>query len=268
MLFHCRLLPYLFLFLAAAAPCRAHETITICGTGDSQHLLRVLGHFFEESHHDTTIHVPDSVGSSGGIRLTAEGQCELGRTARPLKEKEKKYNLQYTLFASSPVVFIVHENVPVSDMTSEQATAVLSGKIHNWRQLGGDDMNILIANREAGDSSRTALEKNIPALKDISNWAGETIFSTQETIDTVSRYKGTVSFAPLAMANAPKVRILTYNGVAPTPENVQAGLYPLTVPLGLVWREELSGSSKAFVEFIKTPQAKKILLQNGAIPAE
>jgi phosphate transport system substrate-binding protein len=70
------------------------------------------------------------------------------------------------------------------------------------------------------------------------------------------------------MANAPKVRILTYNGVAPTPENVQAGLYPLTVPLGLVWREELSGSSKAFVEFIKTPQAKKILLQNGAIPAE
>ncbi len=265
---HCFRLLVIFFFLLSSVPSFGHEKIIVCGSGDSQHLLQVLARAFEKSNPDMTVLVPDSIGSSGGIRMTAEGQCDLGRTARPLKEKEGKYKLKYRLFALSPVVFIVHESVSISDLTSEQVVAILAGKIKNWQEVGGPDMKIYVAKREEGDSSREVISKNIPQLNEIEKFVGETTFSTPETVDTVSKYKGTLSFAPKTMAYLQKVRILTYNSVAATPESIQAGLYPLLSPLGLVWKGELSGISKEFVQFIEGPQGTKIILQTGAIPAQ
>ena len=78
----------------------ATEKIVIAGTGDSQSLLRVLAGDFEKSHPGTAIEIPDSIGSGGGIKATAMGKCDLGREARGIKDKEKKYGLKYRLFCS------------------------------------------------------------------------------------------------------------------------------------------------------------------------
>jgi phosphate transport system substrate-binding protein len=264
----CSRLLTLFFFFLSAAPSLAQEKITVCGTGDSQRLLQALADSFGDSQTEISVEVPNSIGSSGGIRKTAEGLCDLGRVARPLKEREGKYNLHYKLFASSPLVFIVHENVSIQDLTAEQVLAVLSGKIQNWQELGGPDMKIFIAKREKGDSSRRVLENNIPQLNEATDLAGQTTFSTSETLEAVSQYKGTLSYAPLAMTDFPGVRVLTYNGVTPTPENARAGSYPLNIPFGFVWKGELSHASKKFIEFIESPKGEKILLQHGAIPAQ
>lgn len=260
-------LPLLF-FLFSSVPCFAQEQITICGTGDSQHLLRLLARAFEDSHPGSTIVVPDSIGSSGGIRLTAQGQCDLGRVARPLKENEKLFDLTYKLFGTSPIVFIVNKSVSISDLTTEQAIAIFSGKIGNWDAITGQDQKIFVARREKGDSSRTVLEQVVPELRKIEEWAGKTTFTTQETVDTVNQYKGTISFIPLAMADGPEIFVLTFNGISPTSENIQTGLYSLSVPLGLVWKGELHGTSKDFVEFIGSPQGQKIIRQTGTIPRQ
>jgi len=60
---------------------RAEETVVVCGTGDSQSLLRRLATEFERKNPGIKIEVPESIGSSGGIKATAKGECDIGRVA-------------------------------------------------------------------------------------------------------------------------------------------------------------------------------------------
>ena len=151
----------LYLLLAFSV-CFAGQHLTVCGTGDSQELLLALGEAFSAEHPGTTIEIQDSIGSSGGIRKTAEGKCDIGRVARPLKDKEKPYGLDYRLFANTPVVFVTNHSVAVNSITTEQVIALFKGDITNWSQLGGKDAPLYIAVRYQGDSART-----VPALERI-----------------------------------------------------------------------------------------------------
>ena len=69
--------------------------MSLCGTGDSQELLRTLGAAFEKANPGVSIVVPDSVGSDGGIKAAAAGECDFGRVARPLTDQEKELKLTY-----------------------------------------------------------------------------------------------------------------------------------------------------------------------------
>lgn len=245
----------------------AGDKITVCGTGDSQELLRVLARVFEASHSGTTIEVPDSIGSSGGIRATADGKCDLGRVARPLKEKERKYNLHYRLFAVSPVVIVASAGIDgVSNLSSVQVVKIFSGKITSWSTLGGPNTKIYVANREAGDSSRSVLEKNMPGFKKIVNFTGKTIYSTPETVEILSKYNNTIGYSSLAAIKGTTLRIMKIDGIYPSVHAVRSGRYKLATPLGLVWREGLKGLAKDFVEYLDSVEAKKIMLERGAVP--
>ena len=131
------------------------ESLTIAGTGDSQELLRALAEKFEENHPQVDVIVPDSVGSSGGIREVLDGKSQLARIARPLTEKEISLDFHEVVFARSPVVFVVHPSVTaVDNLSYAQVIAIYSGEIQNWQQLGGEDKTLYVVNREGGDSSR------------------------------------------------------------------------------------------------------------------
>jgi len=111
------------LVLLFATHAFASETLQIDGTGDSQQLLRELAAAFEAANPDSKIVVPDSIGSSGGVKALVNGKTDIARIARPLKAKEKQLadDLTYQAFAFSPVVFAA--NLPeqcVDNLTSEQ----------------------------------------------------------------------------------------------------------------------------------------------------
>ena len=174
---------FLILFLSILiVPCvNAKDILEIPGTGDSQELLRGLAKVFNESQDVITVSIPNSVGSGGGVKLVGTGANELGRVARGIKSKEKRYNLKYIQFASSPVVFAVSHNVKgVDNITAEQVAGIYSGEIKNWRALGVNPGKIYVISREPGDSSRKVLEKNIPGYKDIGKSIGKVIYSTPE----------------------------------------------------------------------------------------
>lgn len=252
-------------FLSGTA--HAGQQLTVCGTGDSQDLLRTLAASYTSSHPEVSIEVPDSIGSSGGIRSTALGQCDLGRVARPLNEKEKAYHLNYRLFAYTAVVFVTNHSVKLKDISTEQVIALLSGKITNWRQLGGEDAPVFLAIRYHGDSNRTALEENIPALKAMPDWAGTVTYSTPETVEAAVRHDYTITFVPLAMAVKHRLNIFRLDGIEASADTVRSGAYKLVTPLGLVWKGTLAGAAADFLKFIEGDEGQQIITRNGAIPA-
>jgi phosphate transport system substrate-binding protein len=247
----------------------AEQTLRIEGTGDSQKLLRRLAAAFTAANPETRIVVPDSVGSSGGVRALIDGRTDIARVARPLKEKElsKAADLVYYRFALSPVLFVA--NLPencVDTLSNEQIVGIFKGSINDWSQLGNcPRQEIYLAMREKGDSSRTVLEKNIPGLQALEKTAGKVVYTTPETAATITEHPFTLGYLPKT-AVSEKLKVFTLNGVFPNGPSIQQGRYPLVTPYGLVWRGQLSALGQRFIDFIDSPGGHKIISSMGAVP--
>ena len=245
----------------------AEDKIVIPGTGDSQELLRALATAFERANPGTKIEVPDTIGSSGGIRATIEGKCDLARVARLFNEKEKAYNLSYKVFACSPVVFVANPSVKgVENLSFDQILALFSGKIKSWSELGGQNQKIYIAQREEGDACRIILDKDIPGWKEIKNFPGEVIYTTPDLIAAITKHENTIGYAPLSMLRKADLKLLQIAGVRPTVENVKNGSYTLVVPFAFVWKGELKGLAKIFIDYTFSPEGQRIIVEYGANP--
>lgn len=256
------------LFWSATSVPAADETLSIPGTGDSQTLLGVLAKAFEDAHPGLQVEVPASVGTIGGIKQVLAGESPLARSARPLSAQEQQRGLQQLVFAYSPIVFVANLPQPCLDnLTAAQIVGIYSGRLTSWIQIGNcPNKKIYVANRENGDSSRRVLVERVPGFADIESFAGEIIYSNPENQRIIEQYPQTIGYMPLANTLNSPLQSFRYEGVAATVAAVQKGDYPLTVPLGVVWKGELKGLAKAFVDFIQSPAGKKLIEQNGAVP--
>ncbi|MEW6087187.1 MAG: substrate-binding domain-containing protein [bacterium] len=261
---------FIFLFFLCANNVNlADETIIIAGTGDSVDILQILSFEFIRNNPGVKIILPDSVGSGGGIKLVYEGKAGLGRIAREIKDGEKKYGLNHVWFAYSPVVFVVNfSGKGIDNITYQNIVDIYSGKIAFWNEMGGGSRKIYVANREDGDSSRLILEKIIPGFKTINTFAGKILYSTQEAADVLVKYKDTIGFIPLSIAIEKNLNVLKVNGTYPSVENVKNKSYNLTTLFGIVWKGELAGKSKLFVDYLFSRSAGDIMVKHGTVPAE
>lgn len=257
---------FTFHLLMTASFCTA-ETLTICGTGDSQDLLRDLARAYAKLYPGATVNVPDSIGSSGGIKATAAGKCDLGRIARTLQEKEKSYDLRYLQFALSPIVFLANKSVEqIKGLTTEQVVDIYSGHIRFWSQVGGPQEKVYIVNREKGDSSRSVLEEKLTGFAEINEPVGQTVYSTPETIATIGNYSHTIGYSTLSQSvTNNNIFIFQLDGIDPSPENTASGAYKLASSYGLVWKKEAEERVKGFLQFLYTEQAREICLKNGTV---
>ena len=243
------------------------QKIIVSGTGDSQEFLRAIAKTLENNLGGGEIEVPDSIGSGGGINALIKGEADLARVARPLSKSEEELGLKYLLFAEAPVVFAVHPDVNgIDNITTEEIINIYSGKITHWNEFGYDAGKIYPVNRESSDSCLKILNEMLPGFSDIPNPAGKIFYSTQDAVKAIEEHKKTIGFLPLPSTVGAHVKILKLNGIYPSVENVQNGKYKLAVPLAVVYRGELKGLAKAFVNFIYSEEGKKIITEMGNVP--
>jgi len=256
--------------LCSVAPVYGGDPLVIPGTGDSQQLLSELARAFERTHPGMAVEIPDSIGSSGGIKSLLAGNAVIVRIARPLKASERQAGLDSQLFALSPVVFTANlEQACVQNLTSEQVVDIFSGEIDNWSLLGNCPAHtIYVANREAGDSSRTTIEAYLPAFNAISEPAGETVYSTPDTVRVLQRYAYTVGYVPLAALDNSQLTIMAFDGVEPTPENVRERRYPLVIQLALAWKGPFPQSAEQFVEFLFSTEGQHLIATQKLVPVK
>ncbi len=244
----------------------ANQSIIICGTGDSQELLKKIANAYELKNPDKKIFIPYSIGSGAGIKETALGNCNLGRVARNIKDNEKKYGLNYILFAYSPIVFVTNKNVNnISNLNEQDIIDIFSGKITQWDSFNKNHFGkIYVVIREPSDSSHDVIKNNI----DIPNFEGKVIFTTPETVDAISKHENTITYLPLSAAINNNLNILKFNNIEANGENIINKSYKLFSPFALVYKGSLDELSKSFIEFLSTKEARLIMEENGAIQAQ
>ncbi len=249
----------MFGFVSAALA----EEISIVGTGSGTAILKAIGEVFSQIHPEVTITVPKSIGSGGGIKAVGKDKYVLGRVAREIKENEKPYGLTLVRVAKIPIVFFMNTSVNVQNLSVQQVLDIYSGKITNWKEVGGDDTRIRVITREEGDSSLEVLEKSFPGFKDITITSkSKMTFSDPETEAAVEKFTGAIAYGTYANARNITVNILTINDQSATDPD-----YPYIGMLALIFKEKnSSGNIKRFVEFATSEAAHEAIKNANGMP--
>lgn len=239
------------------------EEIVIVGTGSGMALLQKVGDEFAKIHPDVKIIVPESIGSSGGIKAVGTDQATVGRIGRKLKDTETHYGLSYIPFVRLPIVFFVNKSVGIKDITPQQACDIYSGKITNWKELGGKDARVRVVRREEGDSSLQVLQESLPGFKDVViTDKSKTTLRDQETLEFVTSKDDTIGFGTYGDAKVHQVEVLTLGGKKPDDTD-----YPYTGSLALILKgKNNTGNIKAFAEFVTSSDAHAIIREAGGLP--
>lgn len=188
------LLIALFAGLVLSKPVMA-EDLAIVGTGSGMSILQSVADAFNSENPGTTVLVPKSIGSGGGVKAVGTDKNLLGRIARNIKDREKHYGLTYAFFSKIPVVFFVNKSVGINNLTPQEICGIYSGKITNWKDVGGKNAGIRVIRREDGDSSLSVLLKSFPGFSDITITAkSKTTYSDSETIDLGASKADTIAF--------------------------------------------------------------------------
>ncbi len=260
----------LVMVIAFPVSVQSAQEISVCGTGDSQTMLREIASAFEADHPGDKVHVPESIGSGGGIKAAAFGKCELGRVARRMTEKEEVYGLAYRVFARSPVVFVVHPSVrDIEGLTADQITGIYSGRIKRWKETGSlGKARIYPVSREEGDSSTIVLNARLPGFRDIKEFTSMTVYSSPEAVETIVTHRYTIGYGTASMFRSTQLKVISIDGVAPTESNVADGSYALTLDFGIVYKGEPAGLSAEFIKYLYGHKAAEIMKEFGVVPIE
>ena len=268
-----------FIVIAAALTFMA-GALTGCGAGDdaggsqtvatdgSTSMEKVIG-FLSEAYMEEQGNIKvtyNPTGSSSGIQAVAEGRCDIGLASRDLKDEEKA-DLQETVVAIDGIAVIVNTDNPVSDLTIEQIGDIYTGKITNWKDVGGSDTPIVCIGREAASGTRDGFEE-VTGTKDACSYSQE-LTSTGDVVQTVSGNPNAIGYASAASVND-TVKVVSVEGIMPTMETIQSGEYQLQRNFIFVTKKEASLSQEAqeFFDFATGPQADSLIIDAGAVPVK
>ena len=239
-------------------------TVSTDGSTSMEKVIMSLGESFQAKNKGISVGY-NPTGSGSGITAVSEGRCDIGLSSRALKDDEKASGLKETVLALDGIAIIVNPENKISDLTLEQIAKIYTGQITNWKEVGGDDAEIVLIGREAGSGTRDGFE-SITGTKDSCKYRQE-LTSTGDVITTVAGNPNAIGYASLASVKD-SVKALSVGGVAPTEATVSDGTYAVQRPFVLVTKEgvELSAAAKLFFDYATSKDAAEIISAAGAVP--
>ncbi len=258
------LLTVVVLAICMLVGCAPKETVSTDGSTSMNKVIGALGEAFEA---DTGITVSyNATGSGAGIQAVFEGRCDIGLSSRRLKDEEKAKGLEETILAYDGIAIIVNSQNPVNGLDLETIAKIYTGKITNWKEVGGNDRQIVLIGREAGSGTRDGFE-SITGTEGKCKYRQE-LTSTGDVITSVASNADAIGYASLASVKD-TVKAVTVDGVVPSEETVKNGTYVVQRPFVLVTKKgvKLSDSAQKFFDYVTSEAANEIISAAGVVPA-
>lgn len=181
--------------------------------------------------------------------------------------------LEYHTIGADGLVFLVNKNNPVESITTEQIRDIYAGKITNWQEVGGEDKEIAVFNRDAASGSGVMMDKLVMQGTPYSDYARQYIINTMEGLITeMAEYNGednaigySVYYYIQNMNNNPDLKLLNINGIEPSNSTIANGEYPLTNDFYVVIRKEAPENSAARVlmNWMLSDEGKQTVIDAG-----
>ena len=233
------------------------------GSTSMKNVIAALTEGFAEVEPGVTVSY-DPTGSGAGITGATDKTLDIGLSSRALKDDEKN-DVDGTIVALDGIAIVVNKASKVADLTVDQLKQMFTGEITNWKDVGGDDGEIVLVGREAGSGTRDGFE-SIVDVKDSCKYAQE-LTATGAVISAVEANPLAVGYASLS-AVGDTVAMVTVEGVECSEDTVKDGTYKIQRPFVFVTNKSvtLSEQAQAFFDFATSADAADLIRTAGAVP--
>ena len=248
---------------ASSAAAALSGNVATGGSTSMKNVIAALTEGFAEVEPGVTVSY-DPTGSGAGITGATDKTLDIGLSSRALKDDEKN-DVDGTIVALDGIAIIVSKDSKVADLTVEQLKKMFTGEITNWKEVGGDDGEIVLVGREAGSGTRDGFE-SIVDVKDSCKYAQE-LTATGAVISAVEANPLAIGYASLS-AVGDTVAMVTVEGVECSEDTVKDGTYKIQRPFVFVTNKSvtLSEQAQAFVDFATSKDAADLIRTAGAVP--
>ncbi len=253
----------------------AGRGITIKGSDTMVILAQRWAETYMSTHEGSVIQVTGG-GSGVGIAALINGTTDIATASRMMTKDEKvKLRDRYQTMgieipvARDGVTVYLHENNPLRELSFEQLRDIYTGKIANWKQVGGSDVRITLYGRE--NSSGTYVFFKETVLENADYAAGcQTLPGTAAVVNAVAQDPNGIGYGGAAYAKGVREcgvrKEAASPAVLPTPETIKDGSYPLSRNLFFYLRKNPEGETKKLVDWILSPEGQAIATKVGYFP--
>ena len=245
------------------------ESGTLRIAGGTAHIPIMKAVAKEINAHNPDIKIAIAGGGSGvGIKKAGEGLVDIGNAGRKASEEEvQKYGLVLHKWATDGIAVVVHPSNRVAALTKTQIQEIFSGKIHNWKELGGADAQIHIYTRDKASGTRKVFWKKVLDKGEMDKKA-LFVNSNGAMKRSVTGDVGAIGFLSSGFIDN-SVQGVAIDGIAPSAKNIQSGAYTFVRGLYSITKGEAKGLAKKFIDLLYTPHVQHdIVAKKGFIPVK
>lgn len=250
-------------------PRPVNGALVLAGSGTNLPLARALAAAFRARRGEAKIVVPESIGSTGGIRAVRDGAIDVGLVSRPFTAEEAKLGLTMIPYARVPVIVAANPSVPDACVASSALPAMWAGGSARW----SDGSRVIVLQRERGDSSFLAVSRRVPGLDgenaaayDANRW--RVLYDDRSMQEALMATDGATGIFDLGAITAQRlpIKALCVDGVAPSTEGVATGRYPYFKDLAFVTSGPPEGLRADVLAFVASPEGRAITASLGYVP--
>lgn len=222
-------------------------TVTASGSTALLPMVKAAGDQFMQKNPKVTINVTGG-GSGTGVKNVADGTSDIGNSDVEAAAEFKDKGLKETIVCIAPFALVVNKDVKVDNLTKQQAVDIFSGKIKNWKDVGGQDLAITLVHRPDSSGSRKLVQQLVMDKTEFSK-DGVTQDSTGAVKTAVGQTAGAIGYMDVPYIDA-TVKALKFDGVAAGKDTIKDGSYKLFGMERMYTKGDPKGATKAFIDFI------------------
>jgi phosphate transport system substrate-binding protein len=266
------LVAVLALSIASAS---AEEKITVKGSDTMVILAQRWAEKYMSKHTDVTIQVTGG-GSGTGISALINGTTDICNASRPMKPSERdKLKVRFGSLgveiksAKDGLSVYVHESNPVTELSLEQLKAIYTGKVTNWKALGGRDERIIVYGRENNSGTYVYFKDNVLDGEDYSPTM-QSMPGTAAVVNAVVKDRAGIGYGGAAYGKGIReIKVKKDDNspaFAPTAENIKSGTYPITRFLYMYVKNRPTGAMKEYIDWILSDEGQAVVNEVGYFP--
>jgi phosphate transport system substrate-binding protein len=257
---------------------KKRESIQIKGSDTMVNLVQAWAERFMQLHPESFIAVTGG-GSGTGIAALLNNTCNIAACSREMKEKEldlakrKGIEPKEYIVALDGIAVVVHPSNPVNRLTISQISDIFTGKIKDWKEVGGKEGKIVVLSREVNSGTHVYFKEHV--LKKGSEYTEDALLlpSSQAVADEVAHNKNAIGYYGMGYISPEQKAISISKGkgfpyLPPTIENVKNGSYHISRPLFFYTNGKPKGVVKKFLDFVLSKEGQKIVREIDFVPVK
>jgi len=268
-------------FVTSAFAAKEKNSIQVKGSDTMVNLVQAWAERYMQENPNDFVAVTGG-GSGTGISSLISGTCDIATTSRQIKEKEialakqRGINPVEIKVGLDGLAVVVNPKNPVNKLTMDQLAQIFTGKITNWKEVGGEDREIVILSREVNSGTHVyfkehVLRKGNPGGKEEFAPNALLLPSSQAIADEVAQNPSAIGYYGMGYISNKQKPVMVAKDekseyVAPSIENVIAGKYPISRPLFIYTNGAPKGLVKKFIDFVLSKEGQDIVLATDFVP--